>query len=150
MFNFANTKSSKLVKTIAKILLLLESTILVGIISPVALVADGDDEIIVTKPKGGGDDNNGGDRSLGIIPMQASHNGFSHLVSVDFVSNVGQVNIGIENEDTGSVSSYVETASFRTIHSSFLARLVSGASLLRSLMEQNFLASGISGIISNI
>ena len=103
-------------KTIAKTLLLLGATILLGIISPAILIADGDDEIIVTKSKG--DDNNGGPRSLEIIPIQASYNSSTQLVSVDFTANIGIVDIDIENEDAGTISSYMVNSAIS--HHSFL------------------------------
>ena len=106
-------------KTIAKTLLLLGATLFVGFISPANLIADDDDEEIVVKTSSSGDGGDEGDGPRGLdIPIQASYNGSSHLVSVDFKSNVGLVDIDIENEDAGTISSYMVNSAIS--HHSFI------------------------------
>lgn len=104
-------------KCITKTFLLLAGILVLGAISPILLIADDDDEEIVVKTNTGGDGGDEGPRGLD-IPIQASYNSLSHLVSVDFLSNVGMVNIDIENEDTGTISSYLVNSAIS--HHSFL------------------------------
>lgn len=73
---------------------------------PFSAVADGDDEEIIVKTKeGNGDGGDGGPRGLD-VPIVAAYNETSHLVSVLFLSNLGIVDVDIENEDAGVSSSY--------------------------------------------
>ena len=104
-------------KRITKTFLLLAGILVLGAISPILLIADDDDEEIVVKTNTGGDGGDEGPRGLD-IPIQASYNSLSHLVSVDFISNVGLVDIDIENEDAGTVSSYIVNSAIS--HHSFL------------------------------
>ena len=104
-------------KRITKTFLLLAGILVLGAISPILLIADDDDEEIVVKTNTGGDGGDEGPRGLD-IPIQASYNSLSHLVSVDFLSNVGMVNIDIENEDTGTISSYMVNSAIS--HHSFI------------------------------
>lgn len=73
---------------------------------PFSAVADGDDEEIIVKTKEGkGDGGDGGPRGLD-VPIVAAYNESAHLVSVSFLSNLGIVDVDIENEDAGVSSSY--------------------------------------------
>jgi len=94
-------------KRTVKALLLLGVVAMTGIVSPILIQANGDDdEIIFIKTKGG-DENGGGPRSNGTEHILAGYSAATHLVSVLFQTNLGIVNIDIENEDTGELSTYM-------------------------------------------
>lgn len=91
-------------KKLTKTLVLLSTIIMIGMVSPLIVTADdGDEEIEITKSNG--NENSGGPRGLN-VPIEAAYNESTHLVSVSFLSNLGIVDIEIENEDAGVSSSY--------------------------------------------
>lgn len=93
-------------KRITKTLVLLSTIFMMGMISPFIVTADDEDEEeIEVKENTGGDGNGEGPRGLD-VPIVAAYNESAHLVSVSFLSNLGIVDIEIENEDAGVSSSY--------------------------------------------
>lgn len=89
-----------------RLILLFVATFLMGLVSPVIIIAACDDEEIIIKTKGGEDVGNGGPRGYG-SPVQASYENDTNRVLVSFLSDLGIVNIDIENEDTGELSTYM-------------------------------------------
>lgn len=105
-------------KRLTKSLVLLSTIFMMGMVSPFIVAADDEDEEeIEVKENTGGDENGDGPRGLD-VPIVAAYNETTHLVSVSFLSNVGMVNIDIENEDTGTISSYMVNSAIS--HHSFL------------------------------
>ena len=92
-------------KRITKILVLLSTIFMMGMISPFIVTADDEDEEEIEITKSNGDENGDGPRGLD-VPIVAAYNGTTHLVSVLFLSNLGIVDVDIENEDAGVSSSY--------------------------------------------
>ena len=93
-------------KRITKTLMLLSTIFMMGMISPFIVTADDEDEEEINIWENiGGDGNGEGPRGLD-VPIVSAYNGTTHLVSVSFLSNLGIVDVDIENEDAGVSSSY--------------------------------------------
>ena len=93
-------------KRITKTLVLLSTIFMMGMISPFIVTADDEDEEEINiRENIGGDGNGEGPRGLD-VPIVSAYNGTTHLVSVLFLSNLGIVDVDIENEDAGVSSSY--------------------------------------------
>ena len=92
-------------KRIINSLVLLSTIFMTGILSPCIAVADDEDEEEIEITKSNGDENGDGPRGLD-VPIVSAYNGTTHLVSVLFLSNLGIVEVDIENEDAGVSSSY--------------------------------------------
>lgn len=93
-------------KLITKRLAILGAILSFGLLFPTISLADGSGEVIVVKEQSCGDGNDTGPRGI-IVPIQAAYEANTHLVSIAFLSNLGIVNIDIENEDTGELSTYM-------------------------------------------
>jgi hypothetical protein len=78
---------------------------MMGMISPFIVTADDEDEEEIEITKSNGNENGEGPRGLD-VPIVSAYNGTTHLVSVLFLSNLGIVDVDIENEDAGVSSSY--------------------------------------------
>ena len=85
---------------------------MMGMISPFIVTADDEDEEEIEITKSNGNENGDGPRGLD-VPIVAAYNESAHLVSVSFLSNLGIVDVDIENEDAGVSSSYLVNSAIR-------------------------------------
>ena len=111
-------------KRLTKSLVLLSTIFMMGMVSPFIVAADDEDEEeIEVKENTGGDENGDGPRGLD-VPIVAADNETTHLVSVSFLSNLGLVDVDIENEDAGVSSSYLVNSAIS--YHSFLISGIAG------------------------